>query len=125
MDKNKFTMSKPMQIAVGLLIVVMLFFIIIKPGKKEEPKQLSRTEIIEKAFSALDGSHLKLKEYIKTTMNDPKSYEEVETKYWDRDSFIVVKMTFTGKNAFGGRVKQTVMANCDIDGNVIKIMAAK
>lgn len=124
MEKNKMTMSKPMQIAVGLsIIVIVLFFII--PGKKTEPKQLTRTEVIDKAFSALDGSHLKLKEYIKTTMNDPESFEEVETKYWDRDSFIVVKMTFTGKNAYGGRVKQTVMANCDIDGNVIKIMAAK
>jgi hypothetical protein len=123
-QKNNLTMSKPMQIVVGLSIVVLALFFIL-PGEKDEPKQISRSENIDKAFSALDGSHIKLKQYVKDNMNDPESFEAVKTEYWDQDTVIVVKMVFTGKNAFGGRVKQTVMANCDINGEVLKIIASK
>jgi len=123
-QKNNLTMSKPMQVAVGISIVVIALFFIV-PEKKDEPKKISRKEIIEKSFSAWDGAHIKLKEYVKENMNDPESFEALKTNYWDHDSNIVVKMEFTGKNAYGGKVRQTVMAACNIDGNIEKIIAFK
>jgi hypothetical protein len=40
-----------------------------------------RREMIEKQFSAWNGSHLGLTRFIKDHMNDPKSYDHVETVY--------------------------------------------
>lgn len=82
----------------------------------------TREEKIEKAFSTWDGSHVDLTRKIKESMNDPASYEHVETKYWDMKDHLVVLTTFRGKNAFGGVIKNSVKAKVDLDGNVIEIM---
>lgn len=81
-----------------------------------------RTAKIEKQFSSWDGAHRNLEKYIKDHMNDPDSYEHVETKYWDLKDHLVVLTTFRGKNAFGGKVINTVKAKVDLDGNVIEII---
>jgi len=54
-------------------------------------------------------------------MNDPDSYEHVDTKAFDKGDHIIVKTTFRGKNAFGGVVATRVTADCSLDGDVIKI----
>ncbi len=96
-------------------------------GKTSAPKFLSkkaeaRKKRLEKGFSAWDGSHRGLTKVIKESMNDPKSYEHVETNYWDMGDHLVVRATFRGKNAFGGVVKNSVRAKTDLDGNVLEIM---
>ena len=90
--------------------------------KKQEAEAKERTEMIEKQFSAWDGSHIKLSRVIKESMNDPDSYEHVETKYWDMNDHIVVLTTFRGKNAFGGTVKNSVKAKISLDGEDIEII---
>lgn len=94
-------------------------------GNKSAPrtKEESRKERIEKHFSAWDGSHRGLTALIKKTMNDPSSYEHVETVYWDKGDHLVVKTTFRGKNAFGGVVTNWVMAKVDLNGNVIEVVS--
>lgn len=77
---------------------------------------------LEKQFSAWDGSHNTLTQLIKKAMNDPDSYEHVETKYWDMKDYIVVRTVYSGKNAFGGRVKNFVKAKFDNDGNLLEII---
>jgi len=77
---------------------------------------------LEKQFSAWDGSHNTLTKLIKRAMNDPDSYEHVETKYWDMKDYIVVRTVYSGKNAFGGRVKNFVKAKFDNDGNLLEII---
>ena len=59
-----------------------------------------RKEIIKNAFSAWDGSHRGVTKLIKASMNDPDSYDHVETAYWDKGDHLVVKTTFRGKNSF-------------------------
>ncbi len=93
--------------------------------ENSKPDSIIHKEKIESQFSAWNGDHKKLKEYIVDHLNDPGSYENVKTVYWDRDSLIVVKTEYTAKNGFGGRVRGTVMAQCDLDGNVIKIMSSE
>jgi hypothetical protein len=77
---------------------------------------------LEKQFSAWDGSHNTLTQIIKKAMNDPDSYEHVETKYWDMSSHIVVRTVYSGNNVFGGRVKNFVKAKFDNDGNLLEIL---
>ena len=78
--------------------------------------------MIGKYFSAWDGSHIALAQLVKENMNDPKSYEHVETVYWDQGDHLIVKMTFRGANAFGGKVLGSVRAKCSLDGRVLEIL---
>lgn len=83
----------------------------------------ARIKKLESQFSAWDGSHRALERVIKNGMNDPDSYEHVETTYRDLGDSLIVSTTFRGKNAFGGMVKNTVVAQVDLDGNVLKIIS--
>ena len=87
-----------------------------------EPKTASevRHDRIKKAFSAYDGSHRNLEDWVKRKMNDPKSYEHVETKYREvgKDSIFVI-MQFRGKNGFGGVVKNTATCYTNLDGKIL------
>lgn len=81
-----------------------------------------RKERIEKAFSSWDGSHRNLEAFVKESMNDPESYEHNSTNYRQiGQDTIFVMMSFRGKNAFGGVVKQTVTCYTDLDGNLISL----
>jgi hypothetical protein len=83
----------------------------------------NRKEQIKTQFSAWDGSHRGLTALIKKTMNNPASYEHVETVYWDKGDHLIVKTTFRGTNAFGGIVTNWVMAKVDLNGNVIEVIS--
>ncbi|MBA7483064.1 hypothetical protein ES707_18575 [subsurface metagenome] len=103
-------------------------------AEAEKPRELTEEEkaaavvqqrkaLIEKPFSAWDGSHQGLTKYIKKNMNDPKSYKHVETRYRDDGDFVTVQAKFRGTNAFGGLVINTVRAKCSISGQVLEIIS--
>ena len=95
----------------------------LEAGVKAKAKaKKARQDRIASGFSAWDGSHRKLERAIKKVMNDPDSYDHVETLYWDQGDYLIVKTTFRGKNAFGGKVLNWVKAKCDLDGNVIQVL---
>ena len=81
----------------------------------------ARTELVEKQFSR-DGSHRGVTKAIKDSMNDPASYAHDQTHYTDYGDHLIVITAFRGKNAFGGVVRQSVMAKVDLEGNVIQII---
>lgn len=83
----------------------------------------ARVKKIQSQFSAWDGSHRTLERAIQKSMNDPDSYEHVETTYRDLGDSLIVSTTFRGKNGFGGVVKNTVVAQVDLDGNILKIIS--
>ena len=91
--------------------------------KAEEAARIdaARKKRIESGFSAWNGSHIALTRIIKKSMNDPKSFDHVETTYGDMGDYLVVKTTFRGKNTFGGLVVNWITAKCDLDGNVIEV----
>jgi len=88
----------------------------------EKGRTEARKKLVEKQFSAWDGSHRNLTRVIKRLLNDPDSYKHVETVYWDRGDHLIVKTTFRGKNAFGGVVLNWVKAKVDLNGDVLKII---
>lgn len=113
-----------------LSALAVAFFIFIAFGSSDEESnknadgtpKTERQIQLEKQFSAWDGSHIELTKIIKKAMNDPDSYEHVETVYWDMTDHVVVRTTYSGKNAFGGRVKNWVKAKADNNGNIIEII---
>lgn len=64
----------------------------------------------EKGFHCLetwDGSHREFVQKVKARMNDPGSFEHVETRVGSkRGGRHSIYMTFRGKNVFGGTVQQ-------------------
>jgi hypothetical protein len=79
-----------------------------------------REELIKAQFSLWDGSHTKFTQAIKASMNDPSSYQHVNTTYVDLPGDrLVITTTFRGKNAFGAVVTNTMMGIVDLSGNVI------
>jgi hypothetical protein len=79
-----------------------------------------RQKKIEAQFSGYSGVHYNFERIIKEAMNDPDSYDHVETKYIDKGSFIRVFLTFRGKNGFGGMVKNTKVADFSIGGDFLR-----
>lgn len=78
-----------------------------------------KSKQIESQFSQWDGSHKNLTNVIKESMNDPGSYEHIRTVFLDNGDHLVVTTTFSGKNAFGGRVKNTIKAKVALNGTVL------
>ena len=111
-----------------LSVLAICLFVLIAFGSEEDNSETNQSpksvrEIkIEKQFSGWDGSHTNLTELIKKAMNDPDSYKHIETVYWDMKNYIVVRTTYSGTNAFGGRVRNWVKAKVDDEGNVLEII---
>lgn len=118
---EKLTGKEIVLILIGMLVLSSIFAYFMSPSKPVSPEE-ARKELIKKEFSAWDGSHFKLEEYIKKSMNDPNSYEHIETRYWDRGEFLVVQTTFRGKNAFGGVVKNSIKAKVGLDGSIMEVI---
>lgn len=91
--------------------------------EKAEQEEKQREELIKSQFSAWDGSHYGLEKYIKRHMNDPDSYDHVETRYLDKGDRLLVITSFRGKNAFGGVVKNSIAAEVSLDGDVLKVIS--
>jgi hypothetical protein len=80
-------------------------------------------EKIDSHFSILDGHHKELEKVVIAAMNDEDSYEHIKTtRIITGENRMLVKMTYSGKNAFGGTVKNTVSADIDFNGNILKII---
>ncbi|QUG76351.1 hypothetical protein GKQ23_15665 [Erwinia sp. E602] len=77
-------------------------------------------------FSRWDGSYTPLVTVIKSGMNDEDSYKHVKTSYrliMNDKPHAFVTTIFSGTNAFGGRVKNTIIADVDIKtGRIIDIL---
>lgn len=117
--KKELTLEEKTRGIAIIASIIILFFIwigscgdedetISEPEKILTPEE-QRTKDIEDCFM-WDGSHKQLTQLIKSSMNDPDSYKHVETFYGDRDSVILVKTTYRGKNVYGGVVTETVSA---------------
>ncbi len=87
----------------------------------EESKRIvdERANKIKSQFSGWDGSHIKLEQAIKNSLNDPNSYEHIETDYTILDNKIHILTTFRANNAFGGKVVNQAKAVFTLEGEQI------
>lgn len=84
-----------------------------------------RERLIRGQFSSWDGSHRGMVKAVKKAMNDPESFEHEETSYVDNGDYLTVRMTYRGRNAYGGKVLNAVQARVDFEGNVLEIAEAR
>lgn len=162
-EKRKWYKKKKFLIPMGLFVAFILIGIIAGPSEEQSEvsgetskveqsvKELEEKEPeltpeeqavavhqkwIESQFSEWDSSHRNLVKLVKESMNDPKSFEHVETKYLiierqdqiDKmgrgaigDLFIYMK--FRGANAFGGIILSEVSAIAEYETNTIIILS--
>lgn len=100
-----------------LLIIIVVIAAITGSFDEETPEEAAKRaaeEAKQKKFglhclSSWDGSHRNFKDLVKNRMNDPDSFEHVETKVTPvkANGRHVVIMRFRGRNAFGGMVENT------------------
>ncbi len=133
-NKKNSDQGFPLAGCIILIVVAVILFLIVKSCFFGSDTEKVRTNAdgtvmterqikVEDQFSSWDGSHTGLTKMIKENLNDPNSFEHIETKFKDNGDFIYVFTTFTAKNGFGGRIKQTVSAKVDFNGNVIEIIS--
>ncbi|MDR6924805.1 hypothetical protein [Pseudomonas sp. BE134] len=91
-------------------------------AQRESEAKANHQKKIEDQFSSWDGAHRQFERLIKKNMNDPSSYDHIETRYTDKGSYIRVYCKFRGKNGFGGTVIQTEVADYSINGDFIKFV---
>lgn len=111
---------------IAFIILIVLFLIVRSclcggsESNHHSSKNKTRTEQIKECFSTWDGSHIKLEKWVKDNMNDPDSYEHIESRYDDNGATITIYLKFRGKNAFGGKVVNMAIAEttvgCDLIG---------
>lgn len=82
----------------------------------------NRQKIIERSFSSWDGSHTNLVTMVKKAMNDPDSFEHDETRYWDNGDYLVVQMSYRGKNGFGGVVRNSIRVKTSLNGQILEVV---
>lgn len=84
-------------------------------AKDKKQYQQRKEKFEESCLNTWDGSHTALVSYVEDNMNDPDSFEHVETRYILQKDYAYVIMKFRGKNAFGGLVLNSISAKVDLD----------
>jgi hypothetical protein len=86
---------------------------------------VEKNKIINSQFGFTDGRHIKLASKVEKSMNNPATFEHVETKYTinqdGNDEFLFVYMSFRGTNSFGATVIDNIGAKVDFWGNIEEI----
>jgi hypothetical protein len=135
-----------------ILILAVLIGLLIGLGtcndknNKQAPKVLTRLDSIKTQFDTITGECIPVFNKLNTELNDPHSYEHIQTKYIDfrehqevietlrgvhpswfkpngildkNSNAIYIITNFRAKNAFGALIKGSVDAVIGIDGNLI------
>lgn len=101
----------------GISVVVIILGLYIFGEKK--PLEKPRSEQVQELFFA-DGSNYQLIQQVKKSMNDPDSFEHVDTRYVDNGSGdVIIFMKFRGNNAFGAKILNEAVANINPKTEVI------
>jgi predicted nucleic acid-binding Zn ribbon protein len=92
-----------------------------RPQRPQRPQQRP-TPTIEDHFSSWDGSHRHLTAFVKSRLNDERSFRHVETTYRITNDGYIVYMQYRAKNAYGGVVLQSISARYATDGTPLEVM---
>ncbi len=112
---------------IGLFVLLGLIgslFSSVDDSKTTEKKSvpLTNEQKVSELQSGYDGSIRSVVKFVKNSMNDPDSFEHVETRtgFYEKESFIV-SMKYRGKNPFGGVITKYIDLKVDYSGNVISV----
>jgi DNA-directed RNA polymerase subunit RPC12/RpoP len=110
--------SKLGMLALIFLALVVIFPFIVpdsNPVGADTDTTAAKTTIDPNApenfFSGWNGSNKELVDLVKSTMNDPDSFEHVETRFSDKGNSLSILMTYRGKNGFNATITNSVSAD--------------
>lgn len=89
-----------------------------------EIKNIKQQDFAKKNISSWDGSNPALERTVKNAMNDPDSYEHVQTTFEYKNDKVIGTMLYRGKNAFGGKIIDKAVGTFDYDGNLLEVRDA-
>ncbi|HPS57934.1 MAG TPA: hypothetical protein PK514_07485 [Spirochaetota bacterium] len=118
-EKKKMTAGMVAAILIGALLLAGYLY-----DRNTSSTPVTTNNTASNCFSQWDGSCLEVEKAIKKTMNDPSSYEHIETRYnKNTDGTMTVGTKFRGKNAFGGIVVNTAIgkvrvSDCSLIGTI-------
>jgi hypothetical protein len=92
-------------------------------AKAAEEAKAAYQAWVKDQFSAWDGSNRYLVNLVKEHLNDPKSFEHVDTSYADMGDHLIIKMKYRAKNGFGGLVLQNVTGKADYKTQMISVIS--
>lgn len=112
---------------VGFIIVIGILWNAVpndtnSNSSKSKSESKTNEERVNDLQSGYDGSIRSVVKFVKNSMNDPESFEHVETRtgFYEKESFIV-SMKYRGKNQFGGVITKYIDVKLDYSGNIISI----
>ncbi len=98
-------------------------FAFIVQSRENEARVKKAKKTYPEFFQTFNGSYYKIVDLVKRQMNDPSSFKHIDTR-WEYGSgyrYARARMEYSGKNAFGGRVKEAITVKIDINGNIFEI----
>lgn len=105
----------------GLILVVGILSAMY--GQVTKPVEQVRAEQVQELFFA-DGRNYQVIQAVKKSMNDPDSFEHIETQHVDQGSGdVAITMMFRGKNAFGGKVVNKAVAMVNPESGAVTSLA--
>ena len=104
--KNELTQEdKVKTIAVFISILgLFVYWVWSSEPEKELRPEKKEQQLVKHCFSVWNGSRLKLLKVPKDNMNDPRSFEHIETLYGDYGDILIISMKYRGENQFGGEI---------------------
>ncbi len=93
------------------------------PSYTSESKSSSSRE---SCFSSRDWRHENVSKAIKNSMNDPDSYEHVETKYshnWANNIIVTTKVRW--KNTFWAKILKEYVFQTDENCNIVSVLSGE
>jgi hypothetical protein len=86
----------------------------LEPVAPPTPAQIRSGQI----QAALSKAYIPVQAQIQAMMHDPDSFEVVNTTYADRGEYLVMTVTFRGKNQLGAKVLNSMDARVSLNGDV-------
>lgn len=83
-------------------------------AERAEKLQERQLAFEEQCLSDWDGSLPQLEGWVKQRMDDPESFEHIDTRYNIVGDYAILIMEYRGRNRFGGVVTEIVKAKIDL-----------
>lgn len=92
-------------------------------AERAEKLQERRLAFEEQCLSGWDGSLPQLEDWVKQRMNDPESFEHVDTRYNIVDDHAILMMEYRCRNRFGRVVTEAVKVQVDLENcTLLKVL---
>jgi len=121
-QKNKNRKANKVLLPVVIILVLLALLMVYgsmqtKPEfTKAQNDSIAHATFIKSQF--FGGMHTKSVIAIKELMNDPESFEHVNTTFSESDNKVIVFTKFRGKNSFNATITQTYVTRADSIGNI-------